>query len=86
MRVLIFFYHSFFVNKIKNEKERMTSFSIGFGDPIPHNTKEVPQEMKESNLFKEVSTFMQKRPCWLRNVLLFTLKQQNNWDPIKGHN
>lgn len=71
----------YFVNKIKNEKDRqLTSFSIGFGDPMPQNTLELPQTMKQSKLYRAVSTFMEKRPCWLRNVLLVTLKQEQIWD------
>ena len=26
---------------------------------------------------------MEKRPCWLRNVLLFTLKQEEIWDQVE---
>ena len=71
---------SFFANKIKKENEKhLGSFSIGYSDPLPKPDAEVPKDLKENELFKAVSTFMQKRPCWLKNVLLVTLKQQGLW-------
>lgn len=76
MRVFLYAF-SFFVNKVKHEEERqLASCSIGFDDPLPQSLANIPESIRDSPLYEAVSTFVQKRPCWLKNVLLVTLKQQ----------
>lgn len=47
---------------------------------MPEPSKEIPENIKENELFKVISGYLEKRPCWLKNVILVTLKQQGLWD------
>lgn len=72
-----------FTNKIKpkTEENHIVAKNINYEDDIPESPNvQAPKFISESLLFKKITTYMEKRPCWLKNSLYYALYQDDMKD------